>query len=129
MTTPYDDIPIETRRLNWGWFGDPWPSGICYDDDDRLREEMRKEPPVGEDCVLCGEPIEPGQSGQAMPHLTATGPVVRHVHRECMLREVLGPPEHLDGRCVCRDPDRPERSYREEALELWARTVEGDHRD
>jgi hypothetical protein len=122
MATPYDSIPIETRRLNWGWFGDPWPSGICYTDDDQLRADMRKDTPVGEDCLWCDEPIEPGHSGQATPLGTEDGGVtIRHVHKECQLRNTIGPAEHLDGRCACRDIDRPTRTYREEALEVWAR--------
>ena len=32
MSTPYDDIPIEVRRESQGWFGEPWPSGVCYGD-------------------------------------------------------------------------------------------------
>jgi hypothetical protein len=121
MTTPYDSIPIETRRLNWGWFGKPWPSGVCYTDDDQLRADMEKAPPIGEDCLLCDEPIEAGQSGQATPTATTEGAAIRHSHKECLLRNVLGPLEHLDGKCTCGDPDHPDRSYRSEALELWAR--------
>ena len=125
--TPYDDIPIDVRRLNWGWFGTPWPSGVCYADDGRLLAEMRKETPVGEACLLCDEPIEDGDRGQAFPCLTAADvpPTVRHTHAECALRNVVGSVEHLDGKCTCRDPDRHARSYRSEALEVWARFAGG----
>lgn len=100
--TPYDDMPIEVRRASWGWFGDPWPSGVCYDDDGRLREEMHKPFPAGETCLYCAEPFDEaaGDAGQAMPFQPASGPpAVRHVHKECLLREVLGPIAHLEGRC------------------------------
>lgn len=117
MNTPYDNIPIEDRRHNWGWFGEPWPSGICYDDDDQLLTDMRKEHPTGENCMFCDEPIEAHHSGQAMPTLHNDGPQIRHVHKECSLRSVLGPVEHLHGDCKCREPDRP--TYRREALDLW----------
>ena len=51
MSTPYDDIPIEVRRENWGWFGEPWWSFICYDEDGRLIAEMEKPFPLGENCL------------------------------------------------------------------------------
>lgn len=121
MTDPYEAIPLETRRTNWGWFGDPWPSYVCYDENDRLLEEMRKPVPVGEDCLLCEEPFEEGHSGTAMPTADQGGCQVRHVHKECSLRQVLGPPEHLDGECRCREPGGTGRTYREEALALWQR--------
>lgn len=113
----------ETHRRNFGWFGDPWPSGICYDQG-HLLEEHRKTPPVGEDCVLCDEPIAASQSGKAMPHLGADGAtVIRHAHKECLLRSVIGPPEHLDGLCGCRGggPAATARTFRQEALAVWER--------
>lgn len=111
-------------RPRRGWFGEPWPSGTCYDDGGRLRTETHKPTPTGEDCALCGTPVEQGDRGQAIPHADADGnATVRHAHAECMLREVTGPPEHLDGRCTCRDPQAAPtgRTYRDEALDVWAR--------
>lgn len=122
--TPYDTIPIEVRRISQGWFGPPWWSYYCFDESGRLLEEMRKDPPVGEDCLFCGEPIEEGQSGKAMPYGTSEGVRIGHVHKECLLRDVIGAPEHLDGECVCRDPGRPKRTYRQEALAVWERLNE-----
>ena len=126
IVTPFDAIPIDVRRRNWGWFGNPWPGFVCYDDGGRLLADMCKPTPVGEACLLCGEPIVAGDRGQAFPCFTADGPpAVRHAHAECALRNVTGSVEHLDGRCTCSDPDRPVRSYRDEALEVWARFAGG----
>lgn len=52
MTTPYDGLPIEARRASFGWFGEPWWSFVCYDEDGKLVEEMRKPFPAGESCLL-----------------------------------------------------------------------------
>lgn len=121
IRTPYDDIPIEVRRANFGWFGEPWPSGICYDDDGRLIEEMRKPFPAGESCLYCTEPFDPaaGDAGKAMPCGRADGTAeIRHVHKECMLREVLGSMAHLEARCRCHGGTDHDRS-RADALAVW----------
>lgn len=128
VTTPYDDLPVEVRRANWGWFGQPWPSGICYGDDGRLLEEMRKSFPTGERCLYCDQVFDEvaGDSGQAMPlplPLRPKAPQIRHVHMECLLRQVLGPVAHLEGRCTCyggSDHDEPRMGLRGEALAVWA---------
>lgn len=120
MTTPYDDLPIEVRRANWGWFGDPWPSGVCYDEDGRLIGEMRKPFPVGESCLYCVEPFDEaaGHSGSAMPLGRADGTVsVVHVHKECSLRQVTGSVDCLEGR---HRHDATGETYRQEALAVWA---------
>jgi len=123
-----DDLPAEVRRLNWGWFGEPWPSGVCYDDDGRLREEMRKPFPTGEICLYCDVCFDEaaGDAGQAMPVYTIEGGAeVRHGHRECMLRTAVGSLAHLEGRCRCSgapDPDSDDlgMTRRQEALAVWA---------
>ena len=125
MTTLFDDLPADVRRLNWGWFGQAWPSGICYDDHGRLIEEMRKPFPAGESCLYCDEVFDEaaGDSGQAMPCLTADGGSVRHVHKECLLRNVVGSIAHLQGRCRCSGGERsagPGVTYRQDALAVWA---------
>jgi hypothetical protein len=113
------DIPIEVRRANWGWFGEPWPSGICYDDDGRLIEETRKPFPDDESCLYCGEPFDEaaGDSGQAMP-FTRGGVMAEivHVHKECMLREVTGSVACLEG----HHRHDTGQSRRQEALAAWA---------
>lgn len=119
VRTPWDDIPIEVRRANWGWFGEPWLSGVCYDDDGRLKEEMRKPFPAGESCLYCTEAFADGDSGQAMPMCLADGTAgIRHVHKECMLREVVGSMAHLGHRCSCYGGNAHGTS-REDAIEVW----------
>jgi len=116
---PFEDMPLEVRRLNSGWFGPPWPSGVCYDNG-RLLGEMRKPFPAGESCLFCVQPFDEvaGDAGQAMPY---NGGVV-HVHKECMLRQVTGPLAHLQGLCSCAGFTEPDwgMTAREEALAVWA---------
>jgi hypothetical protein len=120
------DIPIEIRRANFGWFGEAWPSGICYDDDGRLLEEMRKPFPTGEACLLCGERFDEaaGDSGKAMP--SAEG--ICHVHKECMFVNVTGSLAHHEGRCrhYGGTTETPGMTYRQEALEVWRRMRAGE---
>lgn len=116
--TPYDTLPAEIRRANWGWFGPPWPSGVCYDESGRLIEEMRKPFPVGESCLYCDEAFDEAaaDSGQAMPLGRADGTVsLRHVHKECMLREVVGSVACLEG----HHRHETGMSRRQEALATW----------
>lgn len=123
ISTPYDDMPIEVRRANWGWFGEPWPSGVCYGENGELIAEMRKPFPAGESCLHCGEPFSEaaGDSGQAMPFAAAGDPQIVHVHKECMLREVIGPLAHLQGRCSCQggSNETPGLTRRQDALAVW----------
>lgn len=129
--TPYDDLPVEVRRANWGWFGPPWWSYVCYGEDGRLLEEMRKPFPAGESCLFCGEEFDEaaGDSGTAMPALThrgtgdEPGAEICHVHKECMIRMVTGGLAHHEGRCSCHggSNEPPGMSLRQEALEVWRR--------
>jgi hypothetical protein len=126
MSTPYDDIPIAVRRENWGWFGEPWWSFICYDEDGRLIGELRKPFPVGESCLHCDEPFSEaaGDSGQAMPCPGG----IRHVHKECQFREIAGPLAHHEHTCRCYGGETsatPGMTRRQEALEVWRRMEAG----
>jgi hypothetical protein len=124
-----DALPVEVRRANWGWFGEPWWSYVCYDEDGKLIEEMRKPFPAGECCLYCNEPFseEAGDSGQAFPCQTAEGAVIRHAHKECTLRQVTGGVAHHEGRCRCYGgtTETPGMTLREEALEVWRRVQAG----
>jgi hypothetical protein len=114
----YSSIPAGVRRESWGWFGEPWPSGICYGETGRLLEEMRKPFPAGETCLYCTEPFDEaaGDCGQAMPAAKAGGAAeIRHVHRECMLRMVTGSVSCLEG----RHDHGAGLAYRQEALAVW----------
>jgi len=72
------------------WFGEPWPSAelrapVCEDDSLRVPP-----PPPGEECILCGHPIQPGDRGIKMPHMgraRSDGLLVyewRYSHIECL---------------------------------------------
>ena len=126
ITTPYDDLPIEVRRLNWGWFGEPWWSFISYDEGGRLVEEMRKPFPAGERCLYCVEVFDEatGDSGQAMPCLTTEGTLIRHAHKECSMRNVAGAVTCLEGH---HDHDTGQ-TRRQEALATWEWVQRHGHR-
>jgi hypothetical protein len=98
------------KREAYGWFGIPWPSGICYHDDGNLTNEMHKAFPIGESCIFCGEVFDElaGDSGKAIPSPEGVG----HTHKECLLLSILGP--------FLRDPDYPDMTLRQAALELWS---------
>jgi hypothetical protein len=122
----FDDLPIEVRRANHGWFGRPWWSYVCYDEAGNLIEDMRKPFPAGESCLLCGEPFDEaaGDSGQATPCLRADGTTeLAHVHKECQFRGVTGGLAHHEGRCSCHGgtTETPGMTLRQEALEVWRR--------
>ena len=125
-------IPPVSDREARGWFGEAWPSGVCFNDDDTLREDMRKPFPAGESCLYCGEKLseEAGDAGHAMPFMTADGEYrIIHVHKECMLREVIGPLAHHEKRCHCHGGEgnrTPGMTLREEALEVWRRLKAGE---
>jgi hypothetical protein len=129
MTT-YDDLPVEVRRANFGWFGEPWWSYICYDEAGKLIGEMRKPFPVGESCLLCGEEFSEaaGDSGQAVPAVTTEGTNVRHVHKECQFMNVAGGLAHHEGRCRCHggSTETPGMTLRQEAVEVWRRMRAGE---
>lgn len=131
MTTSYDNLPIEVRRDRHGWWGEPWRSYECFDEDGRLIEEMRKPFPEGEDCLYCGERFDEaaGDGGKAMPCIRAGGIVeLRHAHKECMFRQVAGGLAHHEGRCWHRGGtgETPGITLRQEAVEVWRRMQAGE---
>jgi hypothetical protein len=124
LTTPYDDLPIEVRREQHGWFGEPWWGWTCYDFNGRLIEEMRKAFPDGESCLYCREPFDEaaGDSGEAALCLRADGKTeIAHAHKECLYRSVAGGLAHHEGRCRCHGgtTETPGMTLRQEAVEVW----------
>lgn len=116
--TPYATLPIEVRRVNWGWFGEPWWSYVCYDEAGRIITEMRKPFPAGEKCLYCDEAFDEtaGDSGQAFPCHAAGGSSVRHAHKECSLRNVTGSVACLEG----HHRHETGLTWRQEAVAVWA---------
>jgi hypothetical protein len=99
------------------WFGpDPW-GAVCVG-------APHVATPVGAVCLWCDEPILPGDQGQLLPQAQLAGdveasPLWRPVHRERLLRQVLGSVGHQQGRCSCfggDEGDPPGMSRREAAL-------------
>lgn len=131
MSTPYDGLPADVRRENRGWFGEPWWSFTCYDENGRLIEEMRKPFPAGEKCLYCDEEFDEaaGDAGQALPCVKADGTAeICHVHKECQFRQVTGPLAHLERTCRCYGGETsrtPGLTLRQEALEIWHRMSTG----
>lgn len=67
-----------------GYFGEPWPSGICDDG-------TRVDTPVGEPCADCDELIADDDQGSFMGNgVWPDRPALVPVHKECALRAVLG---------------------------------------
>jgi len=68
-------------------------------------------------CLHCNEPVE---GGVLIPHVSSEGAAeMRHWHRECRQRAIIGGLNHLLGTCTCcggtEPPDPPWLSRREAA--------------
>lgn len=97
------------------WFGEPWPSGVCEDGE-------QKPTPTGVECLLCDEKIVEGDRGVFRFAIDEDGwRVDAAIHRECDLRSVTGGIEHLTagphavGSCY----EGSTLSYRQSALQAW----------
>lgn len=92
---------MDTIKLFGDWRGAPIADDCPFID-----------PPVGEVCIHCGEPIDAGDAGMRY----SNGPVA---HYECQLRGVVGGVNHILGRCTCcggeEDPDPPGMTRRQAA--------------
>lgn len=78
-------------------------------------------PPMNEPvCTFCEEPVPPDEQPDA--------PMMPPVHRECLIRQVVGSVGHLERRCSCHGGDAsdpPEMTRREAAraaVTLWKRS-------
>lgn len=114
IRTPWGDLPIEARRASQCWWGEAWPSGVCYREDGSLDEAMRKPVPVGTECMGCGETIQEGDRGKTCGAIPGDDGIVRPAewHRECLLANTVGPP-------VSRYRSQREMTLRQEALAVW----------
>jgi hypothetical protein len=73
-----------------GWFGDAWPSFVCYDSEWNLRENAHLPFPAGKKCIECRRVFEPGDAGERVIVGTIKGWATGFVHRECQLLAILG---------------------------------------
>lgn len=114
--------PLNGWKAVEAFFGEPWPSGIC-------ETGIQKATPVGQRCWLCEELVLYGQQGSWIRAFSQVrhGDVDVPVHRECLMRQVVGSIEHLTGRCKCRAPQglgdlgwSPAGTFREQAMATWA---------
>lgn len=113
----------KSRYLEVGlYFGEPWGSVLCDSGE-------RWPTPVGENCVLCLEPIEADDRGVFMPHAQKSDCTALHpAHRECALcMTTSGIGHHLDHDFWCLNVGDPHAGlgYRESARRVWAWYAEG----
>ena len=76
--TPYDALPLKVRRENWGWFGEPWWSYVCYGEDGR--DAPAVDVVVAVERGQAGEPAEAGGAlagGHGSPARSARSHVIR----------------------------------------------------
>ncbi len=76
------------------WFGKkPWS---------RMCQGLEKVPtPVGEECLHCDEVITAQDEGEMMVQSDGTTARWRPIHRECLIRSVIGSRGHQKGLCSC----------------------------
>lgn len=100
------------------YFGEPWQASVC-------NEGISVPVPVGKPCSHCKILMTPYDRGVFLADISGER---SPVHRECVLRMVLGSPAHLRGECMCFNPvnasckkevpTTPE-GKRAEAIESW----------
>lgn len=86
------------RNYRFGW----WDAPSC-------EYATPVEPPVGDPCLECSEPIEDGDRGLVVPYVSGKSATWQPVHLECHLRGTMS---HQYKQCHCYVPDR---SVRDEA--------------
>lgn len=97
------------------YFGEKWDAPVT--DPPAKQVQM----PVDTDCLLCNEPIEEDHSGIVQPRFGKSGGSSKaYIHKECMLRNVMGSPSHITGECTPEGHEEDAKmTYREQALEVW----------
>lgn len=104
------------------YFGEPWPSAICADG-------TQIPTPVGAECLWCEEKVVEGDQGTLMTTMKlgedqkSVAPETRPIHKECSLRQVLGPLAHLQQKCSCFGGDKhddPNKTARQNAIDVWS---------
>lgn len=101
------------------YFGKPWDAAVI----DMVRQVTT---PVGATCIYCDTSIGEDDQGFIIPAIHDGRHVEESpVHRECLVRAVLGPLEHLQGQCSCRGYEdlndhasRPVANWRDEGKAL-----------
>jgi hypothetical protein len=97
------------------YFGEPWRS---------MGGAQRVDPPIGEACLTCGEPIAEGDQGYVRVVLRTVDILTAHevapVHAEC---EALGIVGHTFGVCTCTGYDTRSRAA---ARILWERILDAN---
>ena len=78
------------------WFGESWGAPVCD-------PAMRMATPVGASCLFCPRAISAGDSGFCLPSASLIAKKVAvsvgswnpvyAAHKDCMLRNILGPTE------------------------------------
>ena len=86
------------------WFGPEGPAPFVTYDLERI------DPPLGERCSHCDEPIAAGDYGITMPHMDRNedgtySATDRPLHDECNVRKLVGSLAHQTGTCTCVDPN------------------------
>lgn len=86
------------------WFGPDDDAPFITDDLERV------DPPIGERCTWCSEPILAGEYGITMPHMDVNADGTYSIadrprHDECNVRALVGSLAHQTGACTCADPN------------------------
>lgn len=92
-------------KMSNPYFGAAWDAPIC-------ENSAQAETPVGVPCSHCALPIVDGDRGIIMAFAFKPGP--NPIHRECMIRNVVGCLNRLQGRscdCATRPLGTPAEEY------------------
>lgn len=85
-------------------------------------------PPWGEPCGYCEEVIVEGEQGTYQVFQVVQGPMMLPIHKECLLRQVMGGiGHHTDHALWCIERGDPDGGVgrRESARQVWRWVLEG----